>query len=164
MPRFKQSTQSWFEIRSSTIHGQGAFALQFIPKGTRVIEYTGERITPQEANVRYNDEEMEHPHTFLFTVDKRTVIDGARHGNEARYINHSCEPNCQTFIEDSRVFVEAIRDIPPGTELTYDYHLTRNGRYGAKWERRYACHCGAPSCRGTLLAPRRRKARWKKAR
>ncbi len=148
-------SQPYFELRSSPIQGLGAFAVQDIPKGTRVVEYTGERITPEEADARYDDDAVEEPHTFLFTVNKKIIIDGAREGNEARFINHSCEPNCETVIEDKRVFVETIREIRAGEELTYDYHLDRPGRFREEWKERYACHCGAPSCRGILLEPRK---------
>ncbi len=152
-------SQSFFELRASPIQGRGAFATRDIPKGTRVVEYTGERITPEEADARYDDDALEHPHTFLFTVDKKTIIDGAREGNEARFINHSCEPNCEAVVEDKRVFVETIREIRAGDELTYDYHLDRPGRFREEWKERYACHCGAPSCRGILLEPRQPRKR-----
>lgn len=156
----KVRSQRLFEIRPSPIHGLGAFALRAIPKGARIIEYTGERITPQEADARYDDDALGQTHTFLFTVDRHTVIDGEHEGNDARYINHSCQPNCRAIIEDGRVFIEAIRNIPAGTELTYDYRLTRGGAFRAAWKARYPCHCGAPNCRGTLLKlPKRRTAK-----
>lgn len=148
-----------FEIRPSPIQGQGAFATRRIRKGTRIIEYVGERITPAEADTRYDDDRVDHPHVLLFTVDKRTVIDAGVGGNEARFINHSCEPNCEAVVESGRVFIEALRDIAPGEELTYDYHLERHGRDDAEWEQRYACRCGAESCRGTMLAPRRNRSK-----
>ena len=150
----------WIEVRTSVIHGRGVFARRAIPKGTRIVEYVGERISTQEADARYDDDAMERAHTFLFTVDEDTVIDGARGGNEARFINHSCEPNCEAVNEDGRIYVEALRPIAPGDELTYDYNLER-GELTPGWRERYACSCGAPSCRGTLLAPpprRRRRA------
>jgi SET domain-containing protein len=130
-----------------------------IPKGTRIIEYTGERISPEEGDERYDDDGIARPHTFLFTVDRSTVIDAARGGNRARFINHSCDPNCTSIIEAGRVFIEAIRDIPRGAELTYDYRLHRKGRWRPEWAERYACHCGAKKCRGTILLPRRRGAK-----
>jgi SET domain-containing protein len=145
----------FFEVRSSLIQGLGAFATRRIRKGTRLVEYVGERITPAEANTRYDDERSAHPHVLLFVVDKRTVIDAGVDGNEARYINHSCEPNCEAVVDSGRVYIEALRTIQPGQELTYDYRLQRNGRYGDTWEQRYACHCGAATCRGTMLEPRR---------
>ncbi len=143
-----------FDLRPSPIAGTGAFALQRIPAGTRIIEYTGERISHAEADSRYDEEAMEHPHTVLFTVDKKTVIDAGVGGNDARFINHSCEPNCEAVTEDGRIFIEALRDIDPGEELTYDYHLEYDGRYQREWRERYACHCGAPACKGTMLLPK----------
>ncbi len=157
MPGFEMFPEPLFEIRPSPIQGMGAFAVRLIAKGTRVVEYAGERITPEEADARYDDDAMERPHTFLFTVNKKTVIDAAHQGNEARFINHSCAPNCEAVIEAGRVFIQAICDISPGAELTYDYHLERPGRFRAEWKQRYACHCSAPSCRGILLEARRRK-------
>jgi uncharacterized protein len=154
-----------FEIRPSPIQGCGAFATRRIRKGTRLIEYTGERITPSEADARYDDDRSEHPHVLLFTVDKRTVIDAGVGGNEARYFNHSCEPNCEAVTEKGRVYFETLRTIAAGEELTYDYQLERGGWHTAEWERRYACRCGAFTCRGTMLAPppRRKPRRGQKA-
>jgi len=146
------SSQPLFEIRPSSIHGSGAFALRRIRKGTRIIEYLGERITHQEADARYDDDQSEHPHVLLFTVDKKTVIDAGVGGNEARFINHSCEPNCQAVIESRRVFIEALRTITAGEELTYDYRLERPEGNEAELEQRYACRCRAKTCRGTMLA------------
>lgn len=151
-------TRKWFEIRSSAIQGVGAFALRPIPKGTRIIEYTGERITHEEADARYDDMEMERHHTFLFSVDEQTVIDATREGSDARYINHSCDPNCESVIEDGRVFIDAIRDIAAGEELFFDYAYERDGEEDAEDEKRYACRCGAPTCRKTILAPRDEEA------
>lgn len=144
-------SQDYFVIRNSSIQGRGAFAVRRIRKGTRIIEYTGERITTEEADARYDDDAVDRPHTFLFTVDKHTVIDGAIHGNEAKYINHSCDPNCEAVDDEGRIFVEALRTIQPGDELTYDYHLHRPGPFRKKWMKQYACHCGAANCRGTML-------------
>jgi hypothetical protein len=149
----------WIEVRESSIDGKGAFAVRPIPKGTRIVEYAGERITHQEADVRYDEDAMEHPHTYLFTLDKKTVIDATVEGNQARYINHSCEPNCEAVTEDGHVYIEALRDISIGQELAYDYHLEYKGRYRAEWRERYACRCGTLSCRGTLLLPKPRRAR-----
>jgi SET domain-containing protein len=152
----------YFEVRSSPIAGMGAFASQPIRKGTRIIEYLGERISPEQADARYDDDRSEHPLVLLFTVDKKTVIDAGMGGNQARFINHACEPNCEAVVEERRVFIEAIRDIPAGRELTYDYSLTREGKFDAETERRYACRCGAKTCRGTMLEPvkgRRKKTR-----
>ena len=145
-----------FELRSSPIHGQGVFALRRIRKGRRLIEYIGERITPEAADLRYDDDAMDKPHTFLFTVDAQTIIDAAVGGNEARFINHSCDPNCEAVDDGGRIFIETIRNIRPGEELSYDYHLERDGRWRKEWAVRYACRCGAANCRGTLLVKPKR--------
>jgi hypothetical protein len=157
-----------FELRQSPIQGQGAFATRRIRKGTRIIEYTGERISQEEADERYDDESMKRHHTFLFTVDEDTVIDAAVDGNEARFINHSCDPNCQAFIEGDRIFIYSIRTIEPGEELCYDYAYERVEGMDEESEKLYVCHCGAKNCRGTILAPpkpprRARKAKTTKA-
>jgi uncharacterized protein len=158
----RQLSRNLFEVRSSPIHGTGVFAFYQISKGTRIIEYTGERISHAEADARYDEDAMAYPHTVLFTVDKKTVIDAGVGGNAARFINHSCEPNCEAVIADKRVFIEALRDIRRGEELTYDYHLEYQGRYQSEWRERYACHCGSPLCKGTMLLPKPRRSRKRK--
>lgn len=147
-----------FELRRSPIAGLGAFATRGIKKGTRIIEYTGERISNAEADRRYDEDKMSDHHTFLFTLNRQTVVDAAVGGNEARFINHSCAPNCEAVIEDGRrIYIEALEDIPLGTELVYDYQYERMDDHTADDERFYACQCGAPGCRGTILAPKNRK-------
>ena len=146
-----------FEIRPSPIQGFGAWAVRPIRKGARIVEYVGERITSDEADQRYDDDDSEHPHILLFTVDDDTVIDAGVNGNDARFVNHSCAPNCETVVEKGRVWIVARRAIAPGEELTYDYRLERPGRAKAEWIRRYACRCGAQRCRGTMLAPRAKR-------
>ncbi len=156
-----------FEIRSSEIAGVGAFAIRPIKKGTRIIEYTGERISNAEADRRYDEDKMTRHHTFLFTLTSRTVVDAAVGGNEARFINHSCAPNCEAVIVDGkRIYIEALKDIPVGAELVYDYQYERTDDHNVDDERFYACRCGTPECRGTILAPKkkRKKRRAKKAR
>jgi len=150
-------TNPWFELRRSAIQGRGAFATRRIRRGTRIIEYTGEIITDDEADRRYDDEKMDRHHTFLFAVDVNHVIDGARKGNVARYINHSCDPNCEAVIEENRVYIDALRTIQPGEELLYDYQYERDGDPEPSWDRLYACECGAPNCRGTILKPEKKK-------
>jgi hypothetical protein len=144
-------------VRRSRIQGRGVFATRRIRNGTVIVEYKGPRITAEQADELYDDDDDERTHTFLFTVDDNTVIDATRRGGPARFINHSCDPNCRSFIEDGRVFIEAVRDISPGEELTYDYLLERPGRRTPAIEARYPCHCGSVKCRGTLLAPRKRR-------
>jgi SET domain-containing protein len=142
----------WFEIRRSPIQGKGAFAVRAIPEGTRLIEYAGERLTPKQADARYPDVEGERHHTYLFAIDDDIVIDAAVNGNAARFINHSCDPNCDAVVEDGRIWIEAIRDIAPGEELAYDYAYVLEERHSPAAKRRYPCHCGAANCRGTILA------------
>ena len=153
-----------FDIRPSPIQGLGAFATRPIRTATRMIEYTGERLTPPAADARYDDDRREHPHVLLFTMDRRTVIDAGVGGHEAPYVNHSCAPNCEAVAEQRRVYLEALRTIAAGEELTYDYQLARGRWPSAEWERRYACRCGAATCRGTMLAPppRRKLGRSRK--
>ena len=142
-----------FELRQSSIQGQGAFATRAIRKGARIIEYIGQRISQAVADERYDDTTMSRHHTFLFNVDEDTVIDAAYEGNDARFINHSCAPNCQAFLEGDRIYIYALRDISPGEELCYDYAYDRTEDMGEEEERLYVCRCGAPTCRGTILAP-----------
>lgn len=150
------------EVRSSPIQGLGAFAVTNIRRGTRIIEYTGERITSTEADRRYDDDATMHPRVLLFSVDRRTVIDAGVGGNEARFINHSCEPNCIAVTDKRRVYIEALQDIEAGQELVYDYNLTREDDDPRDLKRRYTCHCGAATCRGTMLAPVDPKQRGKR--
>jgi hypothetical protein len=145
-----------FAVRGSSIHGRGVFALKKIRKGERIIEYTGERISHAEADRRYDAEhEADDPHTFLFTVDDEVIIDAARGGNSSRWINHSCSPNCETEDDDGRIYIEALRDIRPGEELTYDYQLYLDERHTPAAKRENPCFCGARRCRKTLLYPKR---------
>jgi SET domain-containing protein len=137
------------------VHGFGGFALHRIGRGTRIVEYVGERLTGDEVDARYADQEQEERwHTFLFRVGDDAYLDAAREGNDSRFINHSCDPNCETDVIDGRVYITAIRDIAPGEELTYDYALELEEEPLPAWERHYACHCGTPGCRGTMLESR----------
>lgn len=141
------------EVRHSTVHGLGVFATRRIPKGTRIIEYVGERVSHEEADQRYEDKDASDSHTFLFIVDEQAVIDAGVGGNEARFINHSCEPNCESVIEHGQVFIEAIRTIEPGAELTYDYQIQREDDDPDDVDEVFACRCGYSGCRGTMLWP-----------
>ena len=144
------------EVRHSPIHGYGVFALRKVRKGTTVIEYLGDRVSHEEADARYEDKDASDSHTFLFTVDSRTVIDAGINGNEARFINHGCDPNCQSVSMNKRVFIEAIRTILPGDELSYDYQIQRDPEDAPEVDAIFACRCGAPSCRGSMLEPRKK--------
>jgi SET domain-containing protein len=148
-----------FEVRHSRIHGYGVFALRRIRKGTTVIEYLGDRVTHDLANERYKDKDPKDGHTFLFTVDAKTVIDAGVNGNEARFVNHGCHPNCQTVNTGRRIFIEALRTIQPGEELAYDYQIQRDDDDPADVDVIFACHCGAQSCRGSMLEAPKKKRR-----
>ena len=150
---WKEEPNPYFELRTSRIQGTGAFATRTIRKGTRIIEYLGQRVSWRTADKRYDDEKMNRHHTFLFTVDDKTCIDAAVNGNDARFINHSCDPNCEAINDRKRIFIEAIKTIPAGTELVYDYQYERTDDHSAEDERFYKCRCGSPKCRGTILAP-----------
>ena len=137
------------------MQGLGAFATTPIAAGSRLVEYAGERLTPAEADARYPDVVGERHHTFLFAIDDDIVIDAAVNGNEARFINHACDPNCDAVIEGQRIWIDAIRDIRIGEELAYDYAYILDERHSPAAKRRFPCHCGASTCRGTILAKKR---------
>ena len=146
-------------VRRSTVHGNGVFAACNIPAGTRIIEYKGERIDSEEANRRENAKPADSFHTFFFSLEDGRIIDGGKRGSDARWINHACEPNCEAQEENGRVFIYALRHIKRGEELNYDYGLILEQRHTPAIKRAYACLCGAPSCRRTMLAPKRRRRR-----
>src|SRR6187401_2202699 len=141
------------EVRNSPVHGRGVFAVQPIKKGTRILEYLGDRVSHEAADKRYDDHDENDNHTFLFIVDKHTVIDAGVGGNDARFINHQCAGNCGSVIENRRVFIDAVRNIEPGQELGYDYEIGRDKDDPPNVDEIYACRCGSPKCRGTMLEP-----------
>ena len=143
-------------VRKSKVHGKGVFATRRIRKGTRTVEYLGDRVTHAESDRRYEDHDVNDNHTFLFIVDRGVVIDAGVNGNEARFINHSCNGNCESVIEKRRVFIEALRTIEPGEELNYDYQIGREKGDPPNVDEIYACRCGSPKCRGTMLWPPKR--------
>ena len=146
-------------VTRSPIHGRGLVAVKAIPAGTRIMEYKGERIGWPEALRRHPHDPAQPFHTFYFTVDDDTVIDGNVGGNTSRWINHSCAPNCEAELVEVRgtlrVFILALRDIAPGEELLYDYGLTLDERHTPKLKKQFKCRCGNATCRGTMLAPKR---------
>src|SRR5580704_16126983 len=140
-----------FEVRHSPIHGYGVFAARRIRKGTTIVEYLGVRVSHAQADAPYEDKDPNDNHTFLFTVDAKTVIDGGVNGNEARYINHGCDPNCESSTRNKRIFIDAIRTIQPGEELAYDYQIQRDSDDAANVDEIFACRC-----RGSMLeAPKK---------
>ena len=152
--------------RRSTIHGNGMFAAAPLRKGERLIEYKGQRRT-HEAVDEGDTGDVESGHTFLFTLNDEYVIDANHGGNSARWINHSCNPNCEAVLEEAdgddrtkdRVFIEAIRDIKPGQELSYNYGITLDEPHTARLKKIWACRCGARNCTGTMLKPKRKTKR-----
>ena len=141
------------EVRDSSVHGRGVFAARAIKKGERIIEYLGERVSHKEADRRYELKDENDSHTFLFIVDSKTVIDAGVDGNDARFFNQSCDPNCESTVEKKRVFIDAMRDIAQGEELTYDYQIYRDWDDPDNIDEVFACRCGSPKCRGTMLWP-----------
>ena len=128
-------------VRSSQIHAAGCYTTRRIPKDTYIVEYTGPRISRQEADARYDGKQT----TYLFGLsDGENIIDG--HGM-AMFINHSCDPNCDTEEIDGRVWIVARRVIRPGEELTYDYNL-----YDGAEDDPAPCSCGAKNCRGSMYS------------
>lgn len=157
-PRKKTSTSPRFIVKNSRIHGRGVIAARAIKSGERVLEYTGELISWKESDRRPSADPDDPHHTFMFSLsDGKRVIDASVNGNEARWINHSCDPNCEAEeTEDGRVYIQAIRDIRKGEELHYDYNLLLDERLTPTLKKQYECRCGAAGCRGTMLAPRKR--------
>jgi uncharacterized protein len=145
-----------FEVRRSTIHGNGVFASRHIDAGECIVEYLGERITSDESAIRAEQGGGPVNHTFFFSLADGKVIDGGSEGNDARYINHACEPNCEAYEEDGRVFIYALQDIEEGEELNYNYALIYEERHTPAVKKLFECRCGAPSCTGTMLAPKKR--------
>jgi len=164
MPKDKPSKKKVrkIEARRSEIHGNGVFAIAPIAKGERIVRYKGTLRTHDEVDAEYGEQE-EDGHTFLFTLNDEYVIDANVGGNVARWINHSCAPNCEAVVEEDdkgrphkdKVFIEAIRDIAPGEELTYNYGITLDERHTPKLKKLWSCRCGAPGCTGTMLQPKR---------
>ncbi len=153
MPAAK--TPSRIQVKQSGVHGRGVYAVAPIAAGEKVIEYKGERIDWEEAERRHPHDPSDPNHTFYFQLESGLTIDALYGGNDARWINHSCAPNCETEEIQGRVWIKALRDLQPGEELFYDYRLVLDARYTAKLKRAYQCLCVAPNCRGTMLAPKR---------
>ena len=156
--------------RTSTIHGNGMFATAPLKKGERLIQYKGRHRTHKAVDRIYADE-VETGHTFLFTLNETYVIDANEDGNAARWINHSCDPNCEAVtVEDEdgdpmldEVWIEAKRAIKPGEELTYNYGITLDEAHTPEMKRLWACRCGSKKCTGTMLQPKRKPKDGKKA-
>ena len=147
----------WIITRDSAIHGRGVYAARLIPQGTRIIEYTGERITKAEAHRREQERldrlrRGEDGSVYIFDINKRYDLDGRTTNNLARLINHSCKPNCQSQNLRGRIWIIALRDIEEGEELTFDY-----GFPYSEW-RMHPCRCGTSSCVGFIV---NKPQRWR---
>ena len=160
----KRSTKAEpvYEVRKSPVHGNGVFAIRPIAAGERIIEYRGERITWDDATERAARAGGPVNHTFYFSLADGRVIDGGRRGNDARWINHACTPNCEAFEDEGRVYIHAMRDIDAGEELNYNYALIYDEPHTARLKKLFACRCGTPGCTGTMLAPKRPSRRARK--
>jgi len=152
-----------FVVRRSGIHGRGVFARRPIRAGETIVEYKGERVTEAEIGRRYPEDMHGINHTFVFGIEHDLNIDGGAKGNTARWINHSCDPNCDTFEANKRIYVRAARNIRPGEELTYDYAIEAGEPLTRALKARWPCWCGAKKCRGTVLVPTPKPRRKKKA-
>lgn len=145
-------TQPYHIVRTSKIHGRGVFASRPIRKDIKILEYTGPVISAKEADeVGISTDKDGHSHTMLFQISKKKVING-NEGGDARYLNHGCDPNCETEQDGDQIFIKSLRAIKKGEELVYDYHLQVPGKITDKVKKEYACFCGSPKCRGTQIA------------
>ena len=157
------------ERRKSSIHGNGVFAIEPIAKGERIVRYKGKLRTHEEVDAEYGDID-EDGHTFLFTLNDDYVIDANVDGNIARWINYSCDPNAEAVLEENRngkahkdkVYIEAIRDIKVGEELSYNYGIVLDEPYTPALKKLWGCRCGSPKCTGTMLQPKRKPKAKKK--
>ena len=131
----------WMALKSSSIHGVGAFARIDISTRTRVVEYIGERVTKSESLRR-----CELDNRFIFALDADHDLDGDVEWNPARFINHSCAPNCEAVLERGRIWIIARRGIRGGEEITFNYG------YDLEDYRGHPCHCGARGCIGFIVA------------
>src|SRR3954470_4866577 len=129
------------EIKTSRIHGSGVFARVNVVAETRVIEYVGERVSKEESLCR-----RQGGNFFVFIVTDEFDIDGAVNWNPARFINHSCVPNCEARMEDERIWIITLRDIQAGEELGFNYG------YDLQDYEDHPCSCGAPNCLGFMVA------------
>jgi SET domain-containing protein len=141
----------WLVVRKSRIHGKGVFTLRKIAEGETIIQYRGEFIDDAEIERRYPEKLDGENHTFVFEVAPNVNMDGGVGGNSARYINHSCEGNCEAVEHNGRILIEALRDIEAGEELTYDYNIEAGEPVTPEVMKRWPCRCGARKCRGTVL-------------
>lgn len=162
MPKSKTKeapSRDFVRVGRSRIEGTGVFAKRKIARGTRIIEYTGERVPVSSFLVAANAGIA--PSIYAFRVTDSFIIDGAIHGNESRFINHACEPNCEAYVFDDKPYIYAMRDITRGEELTFDYrlHSTIRSTISVSDRERHLCLCGSENCRGTMIAEKKKRMR-----
>jgi hypothetical protein len=154
----KPTTSPYIIVRKSSIHNRGVFARKDIPKGARVIEYVGEKVTKKEAEDRVTETignaDENNGAVYIFELNKRHDIDGKVPYNTARFINHSCDPNCETEIIRGHIWITALRDIKKGEEISYNYG------YGPDEFEDHPCRCGSKNCIGYIVA----EEHWRKVR
>ena len=131
----------FLEVRQSAIHGTGGYARKDIPAGTRIIEYVGERIDKVESAKR-----CEAENAYIFTIDEDCDLDGDVLWNPAKFINHSCAPNCEAEWDEGRIFINALRDLKQGEELTFNYGFDLEEYH------EHICQCRTPECVGFIVA------------
>ena len=139
-------------VHASAVHGKGVFATRQLAAGERVIEYVGEVISMAQAIARHPHDPSNPDHTFYFHLDDGRVIDALHGGNDSKWINHSCRPNCVPDEDRGRIFILTRRLVFKGEELTFDYGLVSDEPVSEALKARYACRCGAKKCRDTMLA------------
>ena len=140
-----------YSVRRSPIHGRGLFARTPYTPGDLVGEYQGRLIDVSEEGETSSAAIDDPAYTLLFAIDETHTIDAGVNGNSIRFMNHSCEPNCEATVDGAQVFVHAVTTIRPGEELSYDYNL-RPGD-ASDWFEEYACRCGSKNCRRTMVDP-----------
>lgn len=138
-------------VRRSSVHGKGVFATRPLAAAERVLQYKGEIVSWRDAVRRHRREGIEG-HTFLFGLSDGSVIDGSRGGNSARWLNHSCAPNCEAVEDNGRIFIDTLRAIEPGEELFIEYFLTTESPLDDEVRMQYLCRCESSGCRQSLLA------------
>ncbi len=155
----KAPSRDFVRVGRSRIEGTGVFAKRKIAKGTRIIEYLGERVPVSSFLVAASDGKA--PSIYAFRVNDSFIIDGAIHGNESRFINHACEPNCEAYVFDDKPYIYAMHDITRGEELTFDYrlHSTLRSTISDSERERHRCLCGSENCRGTMIADTKKRTR-----
>lgn len=152
---WQRGQSEWCEVRDSGIHGRGVYASRDIPVETQIIEYVGERIGKREserrANARLEQSQSDGgAAVYIFTLNTRHDLDGDVPWNNARLINHSCDPNCEAWIRGTRIFIHALRNIAAGEELTFDYG------FDVDCHEEHPCRCGSPQCVGHIVS----RAQW----